>query len=536
MIADITYCPFRYNPVTDELQLLTEAILNVNYQSGLSDVVYLSSNQLNIFSEDVKTMVDNPEVVDINSPFLNTEISGLVEYAIITPQELVSSFESLIEWKNQRGIRANIFSKEWILLNYSGYYDDMECIREFIKDLYANHGLIYVILAGDFDNLGARLVPINFQETNYNSPCDCYFSDLDSNWDGNGNHIYGEWQVDGCDWRSDVYVSRFPINTNDEVNRWINKLIKYEKDPCTNYFERSLMAGTEINGNLNWYGDTICDSIVDNHLPDHWHSVKMYQTESYTPPGFIDSFNTGYNWCYICSHGNITKTYWNDYPDIADILSTACNITNGEKLGILHSSACNPGYFDNHECLAEYVFNSPGGGAIAIIMNAREGLWAPPSIGPSCWIDIKLATFIFDQEKWNIGISHAFAKEFLLSWMNFGENDHFAFIENTLFGDPETQLYTSEPIQLYGEHDTVIYMGEGQFTISLSAEDNPISGVTCCLYRTGNHDIWFRDTTNNQAVATINYEITSPGDLLVTAYDHNYRCYIDIPPPLLAYL
>lgn len=238
MIADITYCPLRYNPVTDELQLLTTARLNVNYQSGLSEVVYLSSNQLNVFSEDVKTMVDNPEVVDINSPLLNTEISGLVEYAIITPEELVSSFEPLIEWKNQRGIRANIFSKEWILLNYSGYYDDMECIREFVKNLHANHGLIYLALAGDYDNFGGRMVWLSTDKYSGFAPSDQYFSDLDGSWDANGNHIYGQFQIDGCDWRSDVYVGRFPVNTSEEVTRWVNKIISYEQQPEYGYMKK----------------------------------------------------------------------------------------------------------------------------------------------------------------------------------------------------------------------------------------------------------------------------------------------------------
>ena len=192
MIAGINYCPLRYNPVTHELQLLQSGRIVIKYQEGLEDIVYLSKGQINIYSSDVMGMVSNPQDLIINAPLVKEGKDPLTEYVIVTPSDLVTSFESLIQWKRQKGISSMVVSDAWVYANYSGY-DNMEKIREFVKDYHQNHGLVYFVMAGDYDNLGARIVPISCIYFVDDVPCDRYFSDVvpySSDWDANNNHIY----------------------------------------------------------------------------------------------------------------------------------------------------------------------------------------------------------------------------------------------------------------------------------------------------------------------------------------------------------
>ncbi|MGC9366931.1 MAG: C25 family cysteine peptidase [bacterium] len=102
---------------------------------------------------------------------------------------LLNSFSPLIEWKNQKGVRADIVSLESIISSYPGR-DDMEKVREFIKDYHANHGLIYCVLAGDDDNFGSRKIRANNNDSSKTRdfPSDLYFSDIfpyNKDWDAN---------------------------------------------------------------------------------------------------------------------------------------------------------------------------------------------------------------------------------------------------------------------------------------------------------------------------------------------------------------
>jgi len=318
IIAGTAYCPFRYNPVTEELQLLIKGTIVINYFEGLEISLYITEEQRDVFVEDVENLVINASDVIKNSPMISASEDPAVEYVIIAPEYLCNSFIPLINWKNLKGIRSEIISKEWILSNYSGY-DDMEKIREFVKDYHQNKGLIYLVLAGDYDNLGARLIhsEVAFFNIADDLPSDLYFSDIvpySKNWDANGNHIYGEFQRDSCDWYSDVYVGRFPVNTTQEAEIWIDKLLCYEQNPPVGYIETSLMGGAGLWPDSNLFGDIICDSIADNYLPANWTDTKLYETHSGHPDGFVDSLDKGFHWVHVAAHGNRSGVYWDAAP------------------------------------------------------------------------------------------------------------------------------------------------------------------------------------------------------------------------------
>jgi len=524
IISNIVYCPFKYNPITKELFFLERANVEIKYNEGIEENIYLTETQLKIFKEDIISLVSNPDNVEFNSPLIKENKGHDVEYIIITTSNLLSSFEPLIEWKNQKGIGAEIFSKDWIISNYSGY-DNMEKIRSFIQDYHQNHGLVYLVLAGDYDNLGARLVPIR----NYNSydttPSDLYFSAIapySDDWDGNNNHYYGELHVDACDFYSDVYVGRFPVNTTGQADLFVNKLLTYEKSPPTGFIEKGLMAGAGLWPEVNYYGSRVCDSIADNHHPSWWSHTKMYEYDTLVPhpEGFPDSLSQGYGWCNIEGHGNQNGVYWDTPGDAILSRTTAGSLTNGMKLGVIQTIACQPGWFDNYECLAEYIFNSQNGGAIAILMNARFGWGSPPNLGWSERIEIETVTQLFDNELWNIGRAHGLGKDLVIPGINYVK--HWCLIELNLFGDPETQIYTREPLALNCNYSPVIHVGSDTFEVVVQTNKAYIEGAVCCL-SSADTSIWFKAETDANGLAKIPYNINQAQDeIVLTVYAHNY--------------
>ena len=529
MISTVIICPFRYNPVSGELEFLISGTLNIDFQSGLHDQIYLSERQYQVFSSDIRNFVENPNQINTYQTTVRENRNEDYEYVIITPTALAGNFDDLISWKTQKGIRAREVTKDWIIQNYSGY-DDLEKIREFVKDCHQNHGLIYLVLAGDYDNLGARMVPIHGEGYSENTPCDLYFSDVvpySSNWDGDGDHQFGEFQQDNCDWYSDVYVGRFPVNTGGEVNVWINKLLTYEQNPPSGYLERSLQGGAGLWPSMNYYGDRVCDSIADNHLPSWWNHAKLYENQGINS-GFKDSLNQGYGWCHVAGHGSPDGVFW--YSS-GSMIHRNDNLTNGMKLGVVHSIACEPGWFDNDECCAEYYFNFANGGAIALMLNARYGFGDPPDMGSSEWLDIWTAQEVFDNHHWNIGRAHGLGKDQIIGGLpgagGMDEVDHWCSMELNLFGDPETQIYSREPVGMNVNHPAIIHLGSGNFNVNVTDSRAPVENAMCCLTCPEDSSVFFTGLTNANGAAQIPYTVNSVDDIVLIVYAHDHLYYLD---------
>lgn len=536
-IACITYSPIRYNPVSKELQLLTNGNITIEYIEKINENISLSTTQAHVFSQDIIKLVSNPEFVLNNMPFVKDVYYPTTEYIIITPANLASSFEPLIRWKITKGVGARVITTTWINNNYNGY-DLLEKIRNFAKDYHQNYGLLYLVLAGDYDNLGARMVPISCGGYNDTTPSDLYFSDIvpySSDWDANNNNIYGEYIVDSCDWFSDIYVGRFPVNTISEAINYVNKVLIYEKNPPSGFIEKSLMAGAGLwfdsTYPYSYFGSNSCDSIADNFLPQNWTHIKMYQTDTISyPSGFADSMSNGFGWCYIAAHGAWDKICWYSYQNWPQIIGNSLmdNLSNGNRIGVIHSMACHSGWFDNKDCVGEHIFNASNGGAIAVIFNGRFGWGWPPNIGSNEYMDIRIAEKVFKDSISNIGRGFALGKDQLIIWpWGFSAYEHWSLTEYNLFGDPETQIYSREPTSLSVLHKDTAYLQEGIFEVIVNSSKGPVKNAVCCLCRPYDSLVWFKATTDANGRANIHYKLNTPGNVVLTVYARDFIYYQD---------
>src|SRR5690554_6564727 len=105
-------------------------------------------------------------------------------------------------------------------------------LRNFIIDAYATFAdtdspLEYVLLGGVDEIIPERGVWGRVGGTRDNRmPSDLYFSNLDGDWNANGNEIYGEL-TDETDMIPELHIGRFTAETEAEFENIFHKIMHY---------------------------------------------------------------------------------------------------------------------------------------------------------------------------------------------------------------------------------------------------------------------------------------------------------------------
>ena len=287
-VVTIAVYPIQYNPISNNLKVNNEIVLNISYslvnESNLPLSV-LSRNSETLREEGInntKSFVYNPASVSgIAAPFtppitpLTTECLPMYQYCIITSRELAPAFERLVAFKKNKGYDAGIVCMEDIIAceNYadgdiiSGINDEAGKLRAFLSDAFKN-GTEFVLLGGKEPH-----VPIRYGHGTHGSsnmeaheiiPSDLYFADLNGNWDYDNDNYYGEIFSDKIDYHTEINVGRLLCKNTNEVNNYIDKLIKHDFNPGNgdySYLNRALHAFSNF---AMTYGNQHIKSTIQN--------------------------------------------------------------------------------------------------------------------------------------------------------------------------------------------------------------------------------------------------------------------------------
>jgi len=174
---------------------------------------------------------------------------------VIAPAAFETTLQSLVDFKNTKGVATTFKSMEDILTEYPGA-DQPEQVKQFIKYAYDTWNITYVLLVGgvknhlfakDKDSVSAGWkawwVPVRYvsipQDQDEGCLCDLYYGcvynatgGFDS-WDSNGDGVYAAWGKSGLsndvfDMYPEVYVSRLPVANKMELKHMVKKIITYE--------------------------------------------------------------------------------------------------------------------------------------------------------------------------------------------------------------------------------------------------------------------------------------------------------------------
>ena len=346
-ILSIIINPTRYYPLQNRLEFYNNISLTLSYtldgQPTNTNIVVKDPVQCRKL---LSSMVANTGDINAFSTVNNSATVGVAksasllpsdcQYVVVTTRRLAPAFDEFVFWKTRKGVKTAVVTMEDIKANYRGdtisnIYDDAGKLRQFLLDAYNNGGGIqYALLAADS-------VPIRYQRRLYmykigpltrlkktnKVPSDVYYSDLNSNWNVDGDTCYGNYPspqfdrtlmtYDSVDFFPEIYVGRIQPQNEWEVRNWTRKLLQYEKNPGNGDFSyltkgfylqadqsQQYNSARKIAGKVLWCPDTTVFE-EEGGYGSASDSLRLPQF----PKGkdFIDKFNEHFGFCGVFAHG-----------------------------------------------------------------------------------------------------------------------------------------------------------------------------------------------------------------------------------------
>ncbi|RLG65655.1 hypothetical protein DRO02_01500 [archaeon] len=407
-----------------------------------------------------------------------------VAYVIISPGELSSYAERLLEWKRSRGVKAELVLLSWIKSTYPGR-DTPEKIRNFLKDAYNKWHIKWALLFGDYRKIPVRYIfnPDYLREPNQGSykPTDYYYMALDGSFDEDHDGIYGERKglsiKDEIDWMPDIAVGRIPVSNEDEAENVVDKIISFESTPTGQWFKRALLCGAIISFSQGGYpgieGAETCENIA-RLFPRDYNITKLYESSkdyhnyhNLTRSSVVSHLNIGYGCVNFVSHGGYdslwrvykvdSREFWDCYLWRMDALM----LSNKFKLSVVYAASCNTGAIDRDSLAEGFILNPYGGGAIAYVGASRVS-WASPAMFDRLnnHLDyIFWQTFLNPPQDARIGSIFFTYKVRYSNLLTQGEHSEEVYRKEmttyTLYGDPETPILRSNATIMFTDFNGI---------------------------------------------------------------------------------
>jgi len=233
--------PFVYHPASGKLFVYDSVEINVNYVNRNNENLRYDTD---IENEAFELFVNFDDVRHLYQPFINPSTIDIYNYIIITSNSLYDSViaSDFVNWKSSIGFNVKILNITDSLITSQPGFDLAEQIRNFLRNNYADWGIEYVLLVGNYTNVPMRYCFPDRLNHNFNLsdvfggeyPTDSYYADLSYNdsdsWDSDGDGFYGEFRDDDPDFLTEVSVGRIPTNNPDQVVYVLEKSMAFEMD------------------------------------------------------------------------------------------------------------------------------------------------------------------------------------------------------------------------------------------------------------------------------------------------------------------
>ena len=454
-----------------------------------------------------------------------------VEYVIITPDSLASTYQGLADFKTLKGVPTVVRTTEWINAHYRNGSDIQETIRHFVIDAYTKWGITYVCLGGDTEQIPPRFAWSAFFEGGQNHPVDMYFGCLDGDWNADHDDVFGE-MTDNVDLYQEVYTGRIPSMSVAEAAMMIGKIITYETPTVKTFGKRVLLLG-EVLFPLSWSppqpvtlnGADLTEFIRNQYMTDPaLNVVRMYETQELFPGSVdenrlavIDSLDNGFNHVVHVGHG---FRFNMSVGDVSLVNSDADALTNGARQSCLYFLNCTGAAY-NYACIAEHFLRNPNGGAVNVI-GANNSAF--PNASQFYMNEYYRLLFRPSNPVYHSG--EVFARSRLPRTFLAGQGDfidrwtHYIY---TLLGDPEMPLWTSGVTTLTLTHVPAVAVGTNNITVTVTQGTfpavSPVDSAIVCLSK-GDDDYQVGITDANGDV-TLPFRAESAGTISVVATKRN---------------
>jgi hypothetical protein len=204
--------------------------------------------------------VQAPQAVVAAKPL--SDPTGGADYVIITHPDFETSLAPLVNHRTSRGLQVEVVDVEAIYDQFGDGRMSSEAIRAFLGYAYTNWDVLYVLLVGD-----ATYDPRGYRPDSNLTYLPSYLADVDP-WMGEtaSDHWYADLTGDLL---PELRLGRLPVNTPDEVEAVVNKIIHYEAHPLLR----------DWNGRLAFGADN--PSSAGDHHEDADEQFNTYATPAY---------------------------------------------------------------------------------------------------------------------------------------------------------------------------------------------------------------------------------------------------------------
>ena len=474
-------------------------------------------------------------------------------YIVITADSLKDAFQPLVHWITRKGIRATVVSVESILEHYSGdpvseIYDSAGAIRGFLIDEYPQ-GLQWVLLGGD-----EEIVPVRYgfasgdNEVDKAPPSDLYYSDLNGNWNVDGDEFYGEFVDDSVEPYPELFVGRVPCNKRIEAENWVSKVLSYEINPGNgdpSYLSRVLWTGADELRTAPGY------IIEFGSFPSYFtHDTTMLECEDGIHPRgseVIERMKNYYGWFNLYGHGQLDNLVVScpggNHPSLdRDFLVSldTCdayfhanhwgnNVEPGngvdslltkDHYGIMYVSSCYQAAYDYEHFAIFDGYHGPSMAEAFTLLPERGGvafLGFTRAIEFSTNLHFDLLDLIFNDSITNIGVAEALAR--------VSNYSHKTRLSHALFGDPLMSIWTDIPDTLTVLFRKVIPPDQLSFVVSVRDEGVPVSDAYGCLWK--GEEVYETGFTDFRGSSLLQIRPRTEGIMLLTVTKDNFIPYLD---------
>ncbi len=303
---------------------------------------------------------------------------GQYDHVVVTTDSFVSHFAPMCRFvEDSLGLNDTVVTVENIYVNFPGR-DGPERIRNFIRFAYSNWSTTHVLLGGDVEIVPCRYGYVQCQGVPLAGqiPVDLYYSDLDRDWNLDGDTLFGEPE-DSVDLYPDVHVARVPATVASSVDKFVEKFMTYCSRPAAEYLRNVLLTGfdlalvPEVLGEITMefydsayvpVGMKPCNKVYDSHSGHHADSVLSYlEAGQHLWIHSDHSSPTGVG-CGDINHGWRVSSH--------DVLA----LGNAPDYTIMATIGCNAGRFDDTDCFTECFVMADSGGGVAAMGNSRAGV------------------------------------------------------------------------------------------------------------------------------------------------------------------
>lgn len=356
-LARVLVKPVQYNAETGKLRIPKKLVYKLSYDASSTKSNFIESHSK---SQMIENVVLNP-----SSKFSATENLIPEGYVIISSPKYEKAVNRFSEWKRLLGFEVKASCKEtW----------NNASVKSEIKRLYNQEQRpTYLLILGDNADIpGIR---------KFNIMGDGYVTD----------YYYGFVTSDTLG-LPDLHRGRIPVNTEEEANRVVDKIINYEKNPVTNvdfyknavhatYFQddndpegyedrRFTRTSEDIRAYVMDKGKRIGRVYFakDDVSPVNWNS-GLYGYGEEIPadlrkPNFAwngcaedvnNAINNGIFYLFHRGHG-VTARWVQPNYEISDF----SGLHNKRMTPVVFNINCRSGRFED-ECFAEHLLKMEGG-------------------------------------------------------------------------------------------------------------------------------------------------------------------------------